>query len=46
MAVNPAEDDDLVEWVSYSSAGYGSAEESLWEDVVPVDSSSEEIDWY
>lgn len=46
MAVNPAEDDDPVEWVSYSSAGYGSAEESLWEDVVPVDSSSEEIDWY
>ena len=46
MAMDPDEDDDQVEWVSYSSAGYGSAEEGLWEDVVPADSPSEEIDWY
>jgi tRNA pseudouridine synthase 10 len=46
MAMDPDEDDEQVEWVSYSSAGYGSAEEGLWEDVVPTDSPSEEIDWY
>ena len=46
MAANADEDVDQVEWVSYSSAGYGSAEEGLWEDVSPVETPSEEIDWY
>ena len=38
--------DDKVEWVAYSSAGYGSAEDDLWDDVVPIESKEKEIDWY
>ena len=46
MAADTDEDVDQVEWVSYSSAGYGTAEDGLWEDVTPVETDSEEIDWY
>lgn len=46
MSPDPSEDEEDVTWVSFSSAGYGSAEDDPWEDVVPVPSPDPEVDWY
>ena len=40
------EDEDDVAWVSFSSAGYGSAEDDPWDDVVPVENPDSDLDWY
>ena len=46
MSGDRNEDEDDVAWVSYSSAGYGSAEDDLWDDVVPMENQGSELDWY
>ena len=46
MSGDRNEDEDDVAWVSFSSAGYGSAEDDLWDDVVPMENQGSELDWY